>query len=109
MMEPLMQKVMRRSSLSLAGIKIRIVFYISNIVKTDQDSVFAGITNTKRFLLIEVHAEQAEMHLLADEEESRAYIDQTNLTLEEAAAYSSIGTGKLREITNSKNCKFVYG
>ena len=69
--------------------------------------VFAGITNTKQFLLTEVHAEQAEMHLLADEEESRTYIDQTNLTLEEVAAYSSIGTGKLREITNSKNCKFV--
>jgi len=29
------------------------------------------------------------------------------LTLEEAAAYSGIGTGKLREITNDKNCNFV--
>lgn len=33
--------------------------------------------------------------------------EKSNLTLEEAAAYSSIGTGKLREITNSENCKFV--
>ena len=29
------------------------------------------------------------------------------LTIEEAAAYSGIGTGKLREITNDKNCNFV--
>ena len=33
--------------------------------------------------------------------------EKSNLTLEEAAAYSSIGTGQLREITNSENCKFV--
>ncbi len=33
--------------------------------------------------------------------------EKSNLTLEEAAAYSGIGTGKLREITNSENCKFV--
>lgn len=33
--------------------------------------------------------------------------EKANLTLEEAAAYSSIGTGKLREITNDKNCNFV--
>ena len=31
--------------------------------------------------------------------------EKANLTLEEAAAYSGIGTGKLREIT--KNCNFV--
>ena len=30
--------------------------------------------------------------------------EKANLTLEEAAAYSGIGTGKLREITN---CNFV--
>lgn len=33
--------------------------------------------------------------------------EKSNLTLEEAAAYSGIGTGKLREITNDKNCNFV--
>ena len=32
---------------------------------------------------------------------------KANLTLEEAAAYSGIGTGKLREITNDRNCNFV--
>lgn len=33
--------------------------------------------------------------------------EKANLTLEEAAAYSGIGTGKLREIANDKNCNFV--
>ena len=33
--------------------------------------------------------------------------EKANLTLEEAAAYSGTGTGKLREITNDKNCNFV--
>jgi excisionase family DNA binding protein len=33
--------------------------------------------------------------------------EKSNLTLEEAAAYSGIGMGKLREITNDKNCNFV--
>lgn len=33
--------------------------------------------------------------------------EKANLTLEEAAEYSGIGTGKLREITNDKNCNFV--
>ena len=33
--------------------------------------------------------------------------EKANLTLAEAAAYSGIGTGKLREITNDKNCNFV--
>ena len=33
--------------------------------------------------------------------------EKANLTLVEAAAYSGIGTGKLREITNVKNCNFV--
>ena len=33
--------------------------------------------------------------------------EKANLTFEEAAAYSGIGTGKLREITNDKNCNFV--
>lgn len=33
--------------------------------------------------------------------------EKANLTIEEAVAYSNIGTNKLREITNSENCKFV--
>lgn len=33
--------------------------------------------------------------------------EKTNLTLEEAAAYSGIGTHKLREITDEQGCKFV--
>lgn len=33
--------------------------------------------------------------------------EKSNLTLEEAAAYTGIGIGKLRELTNDKNCKFV--
>ena len=33
--------------------------------------------------------------------------EKANLTLEEAAAYSGIGAGKLREITNDRNCNFV--
>ena len=33
--------------------------------------------------------------------------EKSNLTLEEAAAYSGIGTSKLREITNDENCNFV--
>lgn len=33
--------------------------------------------------------------------------EKSNLTLEEAAAYSNIGINKLREITNSKKCDFV--
>ncbi len=33
--------------------------------------------------------------------------EKTHLTLEEAAAYSGIGTHKLREITDEKGCKFV--
>lgn len=33
--------------------------------------------------------------------------EKANLTLEEAAAYSGIGVGKLREITNEKDCNFV--
>lgn len=33
--------------------------------------------------------------------------EKSNLTLEEAAAYSGIGINKLRENTNEKNCKFV--
>lgn len=32
---------------------------------------------------------------------------KSNLTLEEAAAYSGIGINKLRELTNDKNCRFV--
>lgn len=33
--------------------------------------------------------------------------EKTNLTLEEAAAYSNIGINKLREITNDRSCPFV--
>lgn len=32
---------------------------------------------------------------------------KSNLMLEEAAVYSGIGMGKLRELTNSSNCAFV--
>lgn len=32
---------------------------------------------------------------------------KSNLTLEEAAAYSGIGINKLREMTNDNTCKFV--
>ena len=33
--------------------------------------------------------------------------EKSNLTLEEAAAYSNIGVNKLWEITNCENCDFV--
>ena len=33
--------------------------------------------------------------------------EKSNLTLEEAAAYSGIGINKLREITNKPGCNFV--
>ena len=33
--------------------------------------------------------------------------EKTNLTLEEAAAYSGIGINKLREKTNNDRCDFV--
>lgn len=33
--------------------------------------------------------------------------EKSNLTLEEAAAYSGIGINKLREITNDERCQFV--
>lgn len=33
--------------------------------------------------------------------------EKSNLTLEEAAAYSGIGIGKIREITNEEKCRFV--
>ena len=33
--------------------------------------------------------------------------EKSNLTLEEAAAYSGIGINKLRQLTNEKNCCFV--
>lgn len=32
---------------------------------------------------------------------------KTNLTLEEAAAYSGIGVAKLRKLSDEKNCSFV--
>ncbi len=33
--------------------------------------------------------------------------EKTNLTLEEAAAYSGIGVNKLRNLSNDEQCKFV--
>lgn len=33
--------------------------------------------------------------------------EKSNLTLEEAAAYSGIGINKLREISNEESCSFV--
>ncbi len=33
--------------------------------------------------------------------------EKSNLSLEEAAAYSGIGVNKLRKLTNEKNCRFV--
>lgn len=33
--------------------------------------------------------------------------EKTNLTLEEASAYSGIGVNKLREISNENGCPFV--
>ena len=33
--------------------------------------------------------------------------EKSNLTLEEAAAYSGIGINKLRELTNQRGCNFV--
>lgn len=33
--------------------------------------------------------------------------EKVNLTIEEAARYSGIGTNRLRELTNEKDCKFV--
>ena len=33
--------------------------------------------------------------------------EKSNLTLEEAAAYSNIGMHKIRELTNNESCQFV--
>ena len=33
--------------------------------------------------------------------------EKSNLTLEEAAAYSGIGKNKLRELSDERNCRFV--
>mgnify|MGYP000148101064 CR=1 FL=1 len=33
--------------------------------------------------------------------------EKSNLSLEEAAAYSGIGINKLRDLTNEKDCRFV--
>ena len=35
--------------------------------------------------------------------------EKSNLTLEEAAAYSGIGINKLRKLTNDDNCSSFYG
>ena len=34
-------------------------------------------------------------------------LEKSNLTLEEAAAYSGIGINKLRQLTNDEDCEFV--
>ena len=39
--------------------------------------------------------------------ESNQLAHNPSLTLEEAAAYSGIGTGKLRKLSNDENCSFV--
>ena len=33
--------------------------------------------------------------------------EKSNLNLEEASAYFNIGIGRLRDLTNDKNCQFV--
>ena len=33
--------------------------------------------------------------------------EKSNLTLEEAAAYSGIGINKLRQLTNDEDCEFI--
>ena len=33
--------------------------------------------------------------------------EKSNLTLEEAAAYSGVGIHKIRQLTNSEKCEFV--
>ncbi|MDR2021933.1 MAG: helix-turn-helix domain-containing protein [Hungatella sp.] len=33
--------------------------------------------------------------------------EKSNLTIEEAAAYSGIGINKIRELSNDEQCKFV--
>ena len=33
--------------------------------------------------------------------------EKSNLSLEEAAAYSGIGINKLRDLTSDRNCRFV--
>lgn len=34
-------------------------------------------------------------------------LEKSNLTLEEAAAYSGIGINKLRDLTSEQDCRFV--
>ena len=51
--------------------------------------------------------------LLYFEEKRRTFINEvpiwekSNLTLEEAAAYSGIGINKLRQLTDDEDCEFV--
>ena len=51
--------------------------------------------------------------LLYFEKKRRTFINEvpiwekSNLTLEEAAAYSGIGINKLRQLTNDEDCEFV--
>jgi hypothetical protein len=39
---------------------------------------------------------------------SAPFCKKAALTLEEAAAFSNIGINQLREITNERNCDFVF-
>ena len=52
-----------------------------------------------------------EDYFLSFQEEYKFYkinlINSSNLTLEEAAAYSGIGINKLRDLTSEQNCQFV--
>lgn len=45
--------------------------------------------------------------LSEDEKNSVPLWKKSNLTLEEAAAYSGIGTAKLRQLADEKNCSFI--
>ncbi len=42
-----------------------------------------------------------------EEEWNEKFMEKSNLTLEEAAAYSGIGINKLRKMTDDQNCQFV--
>ena len=39
--------------------------------------------------------------------EGNSYLGKSKFDIGRRAAYSGIGTGKLREITNDRNCNFV--
>lgn len=47
---------------------------------------------------------------MIEESKKKHYVpiwEKSNLTIEEAVAYSGIGRDKLREMTNKENCPFV--